>query len=141
MPENSPSASQLTPGLIYELLPKLIHKFTFNDASRQTVDVFCEKAHSIDLEAHESSSHACFLYIVNLAGPSPYLIRKVVQLAYSTPEGLTESQAIVGNSFILTVARNVIFRQTPMKTAQAAAFFNTEEEALAWLLRRRKELG
>ncbi len=139
-PENNPLKVELSPGLIYECLPGAIHKFIINDISRQTVDAFCDKAHTIDVETHAVNGHARFLYLVNIAGPSPYFIRKAVQLAQSTPEGLLESQAIVGNSFALTVARNVIFRKTPSTTAQAAAFFETEADALVWLKQRHEKL-
>lgn len=139
--ENHQQTIQLTSGLTYEQLPNGIHKFVVNDVTQETIDCFYEKSHAIDLAEYEAGSHARYLYVGNVFGLSPYFILKLIQLAQDTPDNMVESMAIVSNSFIAKIARNAIFRKTPLRTLQATAFFLTEEEAIEWLEHRHQELG
>lgn len=129
---------QLTDGLVYAKYRPHIHSFTFTNMTKETVDAGYELVIALDKEYAEKGIHIQYLYILDNAPYTPYLLKKVLESADITPPNLRYSSAVVADTFLTRVIQAIIIPKVAPDVVQSTGFFSTEEEAFAWLEERRK---
>lgn len=129
---------QLSDGLVYAKYRPHIHAFTFTNMTKETVDAGYKVVTALDKDYAEKKIHIQYMYILDHAPYTPYVLKKLKQSIDVMPATLQQSVAVVADSFLTRVFQAIVIPKVVQYVIQSTNFFLTEEEAFDWLDERRK---
>lgn len=132
---------QLSDGLVYAKYHPHIHAFTFTNMTKATVDAGYKVVTALDKDYAEKKIHIQYMYILDDAQYTPYLLKKLKQSVDIMPATLQQSVAVVADSFLTRVFQAIVIPKVVQFVMQSTKFFLTEEEAFVWLEERRKSMS
>ncbi|MEM9953023.1 MAG: hypothetical protein AAF846_15570 [Chloroflexota bacterium] len=134
-------SKSLTDGLLYQHFHPHIHAFTFTDSIRETIDAGYDKIIELDTYHAQNGLHIQYLYVLDHITLTSYMALKLQKATALTLAELTESIAIVADTFLAAVIDRLMMPLINQEAQSVTRFFTTEQEAFAWFEQRREEIG
>lgn len=117
----------------YSLAEDGVHVFRFDDVTRASIDAWHDVVSQIDAEGEKHSSHIRYLYDLRKVMPTPYAIAQASKLSTMVPSNVRQSIAVLSGNSVTTNLFGGLVRRLMGSNERSIRFFNTEEDAMAWL--------
>lgn len=123
----------LSDGVTYRIFEGDIHYFYLTNLTRETVDVTIDKSSMLDQTCFEMGKKRKAIFVFQHIYFTPYMLKKLVEIANNTPDGLEEYNAIVGNSLLIRMFETTVLKKLTKQADQSTRLFSHEQDALEWL--------